>query len=292
MLPIRIELTQALQQVTTELFITCESPDLDRLPWEIWNQSREFKSSHPLCIARQPATIRSQTGKVAKRSRLRVLVILGDETGLDFQVEKAALKDLSRYAEVSFVGWQGTADQTLRSRIRSAITDEVGWDLLFFAGHSNETALTGGELGIAPGESLALLEIVGDLKTAIDRGLQFAIFNSCRGLSIAQTLIDAGLSQVVIMREPIHNSVAQKFLIALLQQLISGCNIDAAMRSASNVLMNDSNLSYPSTHWIPSLFRHPASELFQCPPVDRFNIIKQWKPDRWEALAIDRKSVV
>ena len=286
LLPIRVEITQALQQGSTELFITCESPDLDRLPWEIWNQSREFNSSYDFRIARQPATIRSQAGKPTKRSRLRVLVILGDETGLDFQAEKTALKDLSKYAEVSFVGWQGKADQTLRSRIRSAITDEVGWDLLFFAGHSNETALTGGELGIAPGESLALLEIVGDLKIAIDRGLQFAIFNSCRGLSIAQTLIDSGLSQVMIMREPIHNSVAQRFLIALLQQLISGCNIDTAMRSASDVLMNDPNLSYPSTHWIPSLFRHPASELFQCPPADRFKTLKQWKPDRWEAVAI------
>ena len=292
LLPIRVELSQALQQETTELFITCESPDLDRLPWEIWKQSREFNSSYDFRIARQPATIRSQAGKPIKRSRLRVLVILGDETGLDFQVEKAALKDLSKYAEVNFVGWQGKADKTLRSRIRSAITDEIGWDVLFFAGHSNETALTGGELGIAPGESLALLEITGDLKTAIDRGLQFAIFNSCRGLSIAQTLIDAGLSQVMIMREPIHNSVAQKFLIVLLQQLISGRNIDTAMRSATNVLMNNPNLSYPSTHWIPSLFRHPASELFQCPPADRFKLVKQWKPDRWETVAISSLAVI
>ena len=286
LLEIRVEITQALQQSITDLFITCDSPDFDRLPWEIWKQSREFSSIHSLRIARQPNTIRSQTTKPLKRSRLRVLVILGDETGLDFQAEKAALKDLSKYADVSFVGWQGKEDQTLRSRIRSAITDPVGWDFLFFAGHSNETALTGGELGIAPGESLALVEIVQDLKVGIDRGLQFAIFNSCRGLSIAQTLIDVGLSQVMIMREPIHNSVAQQFLITLLQQLILGCNIDSAMRSASDVLMNDPNLNYPSTHWVPSLFRHPASELFECPPIDRLRFLKQWKPDRLETVAI------
>ena len=76
LLPIRVEITQALQQGSTELFITCESPDLDRLPWEIWNQSREFNSSYDFRIARQPATIRSQAGKPTKRSRLRVLVIL------------------------------------------------------------------------------------------------------------------------------------------------------------------------------------------------------------------------
>ena len=64
------------------------------------------------------------------------------------------------------------------------------------------------------------------------------------------------------------------------------------MRSASHVLMNDPDLRYPSTHWIPSLFRHPASELFQCHPVDRLRILRQWKPDRWEALAISSLAVL
>ena len=284
LLPIRVEITKALRDETTDLFITCESPEFDRLPWEIWQESPEFPGT--LRIARTPTTIRSQVGKRMVRSRLRILVILGDETGLNFQAEREALKTLQRYADVEFVGWQGKEDDMLRSRIREAITDTSGWDLLFFAGHSNETALTGGELGIAPGESLMVAEVLSDLRIAIDRGLQFAIFNSCRGLSIAQTLIDAGLSQVMIMREPIHNRVAQQFLLKFLQQFITGADVDTAMRSACDTLKHHPNLDYPSSHWIPSLFRHPASELLQCVPIDRLRWLKQWKPDRRETCII------
>ena len=284
LLPIRSELANALRLGITDLFITCESLDLDRLPWETWQESPEFVGT--LRIARTPTTIRSQVGARVRRSKLRILVILGDETGLNFQKEQEALKALQRYAEVEFVGWQGYEDKGLRSRIRAAIMNEQGWDLLFFAGHSNETSLTGGELGIAPGESLMLAEILSDLRLAIDRGLQFAIFNSCKGLSLAQTLIDAGLSQVMIMREPIHNRVAQQFLLQFLQQFITGSDVDAAMRSACDTLQRDPNLDYPSSYWIPSLFRHPASQLFQCPPIDRLQWLKQWKPDRWEASII------
>jgi CHASE2 domain/CHAT domain len=285
LLSIRVELVKALQVGIIDLFITCELPEFERLPWEIWRESPEFFGSR-LRIARTPTMIRSQVGERRVRSRLRILVILGDETGLNFQAERDALKALQRYADVQFIGWQGGKDDQLRSRIRAAITDALGWDLLFFAGHSNETALTGGELGIAPGESLMLVEILDDLRIAIDRGLQFAIFNSCKGLSIAQTLIDLGLSQVMIMREPIHNHVAQQFLLQFLQQFIVGADVDTAMRSACDTLQRNPNLDYPSSHWIPSLFRHPASQLLACPPIDRLQWLKQWKPDRWEASII------
>ncbi|MFH7029339.1 MAG: DUF928 domain-containing protein [Heteroscytonema crispum UTEX LB 1556] len=54
-------------------------------------------------------------------------------------------------------------------------------------------------------------EIEGSLKIARKRGLQFAIFNSCNGINIAEFLINLGLSQVAVMREPIHDQVAQIF---------------------------------------------------------------------------------
>jgi hypothetical protein len=51
---------------------------------------------------------------------------------------------------VQFVGWQpGKTSTELKTQICEALTDAKGWDVLFFAGHSNETAITGGELAIA-----------------------------------------------------------------------------------------------------------------------------------------------
>jgi hypothetical protein len=100
------------------------------------------------------------------------------------------VRSLSAIAEVEFVGWQpGTNDKdALKAEIVNAITDERGWDVLFFAGHSNETALTGGELAIAPGVSLFFQELAQPLTIAMERGLQFALFNSCSGLSLANSL--------------------------------------------------------------------------------------------------------
>ena len=283
--PIRVELMKALRLGIVDLFITCETPEFDRLPWEAWAQSQEFNGT--LRIARNPTNILAQAGTKRLRSQLRILVIFGDATGLNFKAEREALENLRRDAIVEFVGWQGKQDATLRSRIRIAIANEQGWDILIFAGHSSETALTGGELGIAPLESLMVSEIAKDLELAIERGLQFAIFNSCKGLSIAQKLINLGLSQVIIMREPIHNDVAQRFLLNFLKQFMIGLDVDAAMRSATKALEEDDlNRDYPATQWIPSLFRHPAAPLFQCPPIDRLQWLKQWKPDRWEACVI------
>lgn len=99
------------------------------------------------------------------------------------------------------MGWQpGQEIAELKAKISAAIADERGWDVLFFAGHSNETVLTGGELAIAPNVSLSISEITPQLLKAKQRGLQFALFNSCSGLTLANSLIDLGLSQVAVMR--------------------------------------------------------------------------------------------
>lgn len=67
-------------------------------------------------------------------------------------------------------------------------------------------------------------------------GLQFALFNSCSGLDIAQGLINLGLSQIAIMREPIHNAVAQFFLEQLLQRLAPGQNMQTALHEVCRSL--------------------------------------------------------
>ncbi len=60
----------------------------------------------------------------------------------------------------------------LKTEIVETIASKTGWDILFFAGHSNETSLTGGEFSIAPNVTLSLSEIVPSLTVAKERGLQ------------------------------------------------------------------------------------------------------------------------
>lgn len=272
---------------SVDVFLTCNMIELERLPWEAWEIGTEFATLQSLRIVRTPDTIRYEPSQSPRRGRTRILVILGDETGLNFAADQAAVRSLTRMAEIQFVGWQSAQDKTrLPDQLAAAIADERGWDVLLFAGHSNETPITGGELVIAPGLSISIREIAPQLAIARRRGLQFVLFNSCSGLSLARALIEFGFPQVAVMREPIHNQVAQEFLVAFLQHLAQHQDVHESLLAACQTLKIDRNLTYPSAYLVPSLFRHPDSPLFRIPPRGLRHCLKQWQPTRPEAIAL------
>ncbi|MGF1674120.1 MAG: CHASE2 domain-containing protein [Rivularia sp. (in: cyanobacteria)] len=272
-----------------KVFMTCAPIELDRFPWEAWELGTEFASARAIQIIRAPLNIRAETATHQKpyRRRARILAILGDDTGLNFQADREAVKSLRSIAEITFVGWQPEQTPTeVIQEITSAIAQEAGWDVLFFAGHSNESELTGGELGIAPGLSIAIDEIAPQLSVAKKRGLQVAIFNSCNGLNIAESLIDLGFSQVVVMREPIHNRVAQEFLIRFLQGLGKHQDIYESVMGARQFLRMEKSHTYPSAYLVPSLFCHPGATLFRIPPFRWKQQLRQSLPTAIEAIAL------
>ncbi|MDF5722663.1 MAG: CHASE2 domain-containing protein [Rhizonema sp. PD37] len=276
--------TEALQ-----VLLTCKPMELERFPWEAWELGTEFATTAAIQIIRAPLNIKADATSHSKknRRRARILVILGDERGLDFQADKAAVQSLHRFAEVKFAGWQPNKTSTqVIQEISEAIASQEGWDILFFSGHSNETEMTGGELGIAPGVSISISEIVPQLTTAKKRGLQVAIFNSCSGLSIADALIDLGFSQVVVMREPIHNCVAQKFLVRFVQGLSKHLDIYESVMEARQFLRMEKSHTYPSAYLVPSLFCHPGSKLFRILPFDWKQRLRQSLPSLVEAIAL------
>ncbi|WNZ44084.1 CHASE2 domain-containing protein [Leptolyngbya boryana CZ1] len=271
-----------------DLFVTCHSQDslldLAHLPWEAWEVGREFAKlidGQTIRIARKPNTIQSGVVKRPYRDRLRVLAIFGDETDLNFKAEKAELKKFPGYVDLDDPRFKGTTD--LKQKICDAIADPQGWDILFFAGHSNEAKLVQGEIAIAPGKSLMIREIEPQLKLAQERGLQFAIFNSCKGLDIANALIELGLSQVAIMREPIHDAVAIQFLNGFLRALTNYDDVHSALMFACGQF-RASRTKYPSAYLIPSLFRHPEAELFRL-PQSRYQF-RKLLPKRNQAIAL------
>ncbi|NJN87158.1 MAG: CHASE2 domain-containing protein [Leptolyngbyaceae cyanobacterium SL_7_1] len=290
---IRAQIAQATQESTergqyTDVFLACTPVALARFPWEAWEIGNEFGSTGTVRIVRTPANIRCETNqRRSHRHRARILAILGDDTGLNFRIDQAAVNSLARVAEVRFVGWQpGQSATEVKDQISQAIADEAGWDVLFFAGHSNETQITGGELAIAPGASLRINEIAPQLTIAKDNGLQFAIFNSCSGLSIAESLINLGLCQVAVMREPIHNQVAQEFLVRFLQNLAAHRDVHASLLTACQFLQLEKNFTFPSAHLLPSLFRHPDAPLFRIEPVGWRQRLQVIAPTRWQAIAV------
>lgn len=273
-----------------EVFLTCTPLDLARLPWEVWDIASGLDLSHKIRIARAPANIIHQPVSPLER-KAKILVILGDDSGLDLSKDEQAVKSWGARVDITFVGWKNTIteanfdENALKNQIVQAISHRNGWDMLFFIGHSNETALTGGELGIAPKLALSIDEIEDALRVAIKRGLQFAIFNSCSGINIAESLIKLGLSQVAVMREPIHNKVAPEFLKEFLRSLAEYNDVHTALLDACQLLNKQENrLSYPSSYLVPSLFRHPEAQLFRIKPYDILSHIKRWLPTKQEAV--------
>ena len=284
-----------------EVFLSCSNPQIARLPWESWEIGTEFAAVGNIRIARAPANIRNPINDHHTtdrprpiRKRPRILAILGDDTGLSLAEDKAVIQTfLASKAEIEYVGWTpGTSIDQLKTDIVQAIAHPLGWDLLFFAGHSNEMKIGGGELAIAPNTSIALREIQMPLIQAQQNGLQFALFNSCNGMDLAETLIDLGFSQVAVMREPIHNRVAQAFLMRFLQRLAAHDDVQESLLAATQFLKTSANLTHPSAHLVPTLFRHPQSSLFRIESTSWANRLRKWVPSRYEAIALALLTVI
>lgn len=273
------------------LFLTCSPLAMARLPWETWEMGADLGQQGQIQIVRSPAIIRSTTvdRQEFRRGRARVLAILGDERGLDFEGDRTALNAQKKLLDIHYVGWQPGQYESmaqLKQAICQAIADPQGWDILFFAGHSNEATLVDGQIGIAPNTAISIQELTPHLHQAKQRGLQFALFNSCSGLDIANGLIDLGLSQVAIMREPIHNDVAHSFLGQFLQRLSQFEDVETALTGACQFLKLEKALTYPSAYLVPSLFRHPESVPYRLKPRGWQPWLQQLRPNQKEALAL------
>lgn len=276
----------------TDIFISCNTPELTRLPWEAWEINSRLTTTR-FRISRQPINIQTSLQQVSTNSRkVRVLAVFGDSKGLDFQKEKQALDGVSKQIFVKKLFWESGKDiEQFKYEIVNELKSKPGWDILFFAGHSGDTELTGGEILIAPNAVMTLKEIETPLQNAIAQGLKFAVFNSCDGLSIANKLIGLGLSQVAIMREKIHNRVAEEIFVQFLNGLSQYQDVHQSLLTACEYLKVDRNLTYPSAHLIPSLFRHPDAELFQLQPSGIGTVIKKWLPNSLELGIISILSI-
>ena len=130
--------------------------------------------------------------------------------------------------------------------------------LSFFAGHSftlNDEQ--SGIIKLNKKESYNLKAFSFALKKAIARGTQLAIFNSCDGLGLARELIQLQLPQIIVMREPIADVVAQEFLKNFLNNFTSGKSLYVSLRQAREKLQGLEN-QYPCSSWLPVIFQNSA----------------------------------
>jgi CHASE2 domain-containing sensor protein len=240
--------------------IQTNDPILRRLPWHLWNFFEDFPLAEvTLSVAEYERVMAppSSTGAV------RILAVLGDSHQLNLQADRQAIEALPN-ADPVFLTEPSYAE------LHEHLWDERGWDILFFAGHSqtesqilsfadSQMESETGRIYINAQESLTLEQVRNALKRAIQRGLKLAIFNSCDGLGLAQALADLHIPQVIVMRELVPDAVAQAFFRSFLTRFASGHSLYAAVREAREKL-EQLEAEYPCATWLPLICQNPAEE--------------------------------
>ncbi|NJL19826.1 MAG: CHASE2 domain-containing protein [Leptolyngbyaceae cyanobacterium SM1_3_5] len=248
------------------VIIETNDPILRRLPWHLWNFFEDFPNAEvALSVAEyERVPIRSHSAK-----KLRILAVLGNSDRINVQRDRAAIEALPNAASVILTepDWQ---------ELHEHLWDQRGWDILFFAGHS-QTEEDTGRLFINSHESLTIDQLRNALKRAIRHGLKLAVFNSCDGLGLAQALADLQIPQVIVMRELVPDAVAQTFFREFLTRFASGHSLYAAVREAREKLEKLEG-DYPCATWLPLICQNPAEM-----PIEWQS---QAAPVRWRPLRL------
>ncbi|WP_017318556.1 nSTAND1 domain-containing NTPase [Mastigocladopsis repens] len=239
-----------------EIHFIIETNDdlLRRLPWHRW----DFFNDYPLAemaLSQPEYKRREYSQPKLPRKKVRILAVLGNSQGIDLETEISFLSSLED-AELVFLV------NPSRQQFNTLLWENPGWDILFFAGHSQTEGETG-RIYINENKTnnnLTIGQLEEALKAAIDNGLQLAIFNSCDGLGLASALEKLSIPAVIVMREPVPNVVAQEFFKHFLEAFaIERLSLYLAVQQARRKLQGLED-DFPGASWLPVICQNPAVE--------------------------------
>jgi CHASE2 domain-containing sensor protein len=229
---------------TVRLILDVDDDQIQKLPWQLWKFFEDFPNAE---IAIAAPNTQIPTGLASNPAvEVRILVVLGDSQGINVEEDRAFLEN--------FPGAEFLVEPDHKT-LQNMLCDGP-WDILYFAGHSSsEIGNQTGRIYINRRESLTIEEISHPLKTAIAKGLQIAIFNSCDGLGLARSLGHLQIPQTIFMREPVPDKVAQEFLKYFLTAFASGESFYQAVRSA-RLQLQHLEKNYPCATWLPVIYQN------------------------------------
>ncbi|MBV6625938.1 MAG: pentapeptide repeat-containing protein [Rivularia sp. (in: Bacteria)] len=254
--PIKEQLLEQLNPTDIVRFILqTEDKQVRRLPLQLW----DFFDKYPKTEMALSSPSYKSTEKLLAPEKIRILAILGNSSGINIDKDKELLENLPN-AEVVF----------LVEPQRQQLNDELwtqAWHILFFAGHSSTVSVEKdekeeGQICINQTDTLTISELKYALTKAIERGLFLAIFNSCDGLGLAADLADLQIPQIIVMREPVPDKVAQEFLKNFLQEYSQGKTLYQSVRGGREKLQGLEN-EFPCATWLPVICQNPA----EIPPL-------------------------
>ncbi|MBV6624257.1 MAG: CHAT domain-containing protein [Rivularia sp. (in: Bacteria)] len=223
---------------------------LRKLPWHLWDLFDSYPDAEiGLSSFSSRRFIRSY------RNQIRILIVLGNSEGINVAEDEKLLKEYCRDAELVVL------TEPSRLELNEHLWDEKGWDILFFSGHSR-TELEQGRIYINSIDSLTIEDLQEGLKSAVRRGLQLAFFNSCDGLGIASELENLHIPQVIVMREPVPDKVANHFLKYFFAEFSKGTSFYKSVNIARRKLQGLEK-KYPCASWLPAIVQN----LLETPPT-------------------------
>jgi len=238
---------------------------LKKLPWH------HLKIADNTYIGVETAFVPQEPNKIVQehfeQTSVKILAILGNSQGIDVESDRRTLEQFKeKGADIVFL------PEPERFEVVESLRDNR-WDILFFSGHSSSQDGRG-RIFINQNESpsslhpnsLTIEDLKNSLKKAIERGLRLAIFNSCDGLKLAEDLANLNIPQVIIMREPVPDKVAQEFLKLFLDEFSKEGNLYLAVRYARDRLQDGGwNDDYPGVSCLPLIFQNPTVASFSWP---------------------------
>ncbi len=234
------------------VLLQTENSQLQLLPWHLWDLLERYPKAE---IALSSPTYDRIHKSRTPNPLINILAVVGNSQGIDTEADQVLLQQCPN-AEVSFI----VEPQ------RKELTEHLwgkNWDILFFAGHSSSQGNgESGRIYLNKTDSLTIGELKYALRKAIENGLQLAVFNSCDGLGLARELADLQIPQIIVMREPVPDQVAQEFLKYFLQGFASGESLYQSVRQARERLQGLED-RFPCATWLPVICQNPA----QVPPT-------------------------
>jgi uncharacterized protein YjbI with pentapeptide repeats len=230
-----------------QVIIQSQNSDVGKLPWHLWDF---FKSYRKAEVALSSPFYDRVEKITPPRHEIRILSILGERQDINLDPDRQNISNLD--VRVEFL------DRPNRQQLDAKLWDEKGWDIICFSGHSSsEIDRSSGWININRTDELTIPELKNALETAIARGLQIAIFNSCDGLGIARQLAQLHIPQIVVFREIVPDIVAQEFLKNFLTAFASGKSFYLAVREAREKLQSLEQY-FPCATWLPVIVQNPA----------------------------------
>lgn len=250
-----------------------QDTQLRKVPWHLWKLfDTDLPDSEMILNAGFSKGVHQLTQGV------NILAIFGSaEGGLQLDKDLTALEQL-----------QGAKITALQQPSRESLHEHLwqgSWDIIAFAGHSASAAgYRQGHIQYRDDASLPLSALKEDLKYAVAQGLKLAIFNSCDGLGIADYLSDLQVPTMIVMREPVPDTVARKFLGYFLESFSNGALLHTAVRTARKRIhwleSNNEGIPCPAATWLPIVCQNPNQ-----PPL-------QWPEDKSPGVEPDGKKQV